>query len=102
MVGDANLIEEAMELTNDGVDLLRQVTGIHHGVDEQASLLEVVFGGVILLSMRLRMCVYVCGASIGREGGLYKRATFGEREREVMCGCDVDIWSSSGEIGMNH
>ena len=31
LVGDANLIEEAMELTNDGVDLLRQVAGIHRG-----------------------------------------------------------------------
>lgn len=29
MVGDSNLVKQAMQLANDGVDLLRQITGVH-------------------------------------------------------------------------
>lgn len=29
MVRDSNLVEQAMQLADDGVDLLRQVAGIH-------------------------------------------------------------------------
>lgn len=29
MAGDSNLIKQAMQLANDGADLLRQVAGVH-------------------------------------------------------------------------
>lgn len=33
MAGDADLVKQAVQLANDGVDLLRKVAGVHGGSD---------------------------------------------------------------------
>lgn len=33
MAGDADLVEQAVQLANDGVDLLGKVAGVHFGGD---------------------------------------------------------------------